>query len=86
MQGCSLSGSLYAAVTACFLFDLQSRMEAPRLGLARAGADEIGCVVKKLQALRILADVMQTAERFSTLVLKLTKCLLVPLHAQLTER
>eukprot|EP00959_Pyramimonas_sp_CCMP1952_P361303 7566780-Pyramimonas_sp.AAC.1 len=27
MQGCSLSGSIYAAVTARFLFDLQGRME-----------------------------------------------------------
>eukprot|EP00959_Pyramimonas_sp_CCMP1952_P176245 3682802-Pyramimonas_sp.AAC.1 len=44
IQACSLSGSIYAAVTACFLFDLQKRPEAPRLGLARACADDIGCV------------------------------------------
>eukprot|EP00959_Pyramimonas_sp_CCMP1952_P463756 9485475-Pyramimonas_sp.AAC.1 len=61
-------------------------MEGPRLGPARACADDVGCVVKQLQALRILADVMQTAERIATLVLKLTKCLLVPLHAQFTEQ
>eukprot|EP00959_Pyramimonas_sp_CCMP1952_P258180 5396031-Pyramimonas_sp.AAC.1 len=85
IQGCSLSGSMYAAVAACFLFDLQSRMEGPRLGLARACADDIGCVVKQLRALRILADVMQTAERIAALVLKLTKCLLAPLHAKLTD-
>eukprot|EP00959_Pyramimonas_sp_CCMP1952_P334220 6999615-Pyramimonas_sp.AAC.1 len=56
IRGCSPSGSIYAAVTACFLFDLQSRMEGPRLGLARACVDDIGCVVKQLWALRILAD------------------------------
>eukprot|EP00959_Pyramimonas_sp_CCMP1952_P335535 7025634-Pyramimonas_sp.AAC.1 len=81
IQGCSLSGSIYAVVTACFLFDLQGRMEGSRLGLARACADDIGCVVRRLQALRILAEVRQTAEKIATLALKLTKCLLVPLRA-----
>eukprot|EP00959_Pyramimonas_sp_CCMP1952_P408553 8562401-Pyramimonas_sp.AAC.1 len=73
IQGCSLSGSVYAAVTACFLFDLQKRLEAPRLGLARACAGDIGCAVKKLSALSIVADVMSTAEAIATLSLKLTK-------------
>eukprot|EP00959_Pyramimonas_sp_CCMP1952_P173239 3620042-Pyramimonas_sp.AAC.1 len=30
VQGCSLSGSLYAAATALFLVDLQRKLEAPR--------------------------------------------------------
>eukprot|EP00959_Pyramimonas_sp_CCMP1952_P019265 407197-Pyramimonas_sp.AAC.1 len=56
IQGCSLSGFIYAAVTACFLFDPQKRLEAPRLGLARACADDTGCVVKRLSALCAVAD------------------------------
>eukprot|EP00959_Pyramimonas_sp_CCMP1952_P299746 6269700-Pyramimonas_sp.AAC.1 len=55
IQGCSFSGYTYAAVTACSLPDLQVRLEGARLGLARACADDIGCVVKQRQALRIYA-------------------------------
>eukprot|EP00959_Pyramimonas_sp_CCMP1952_P429644 8997986-Pyramimonas_sp.AAC.1 len=55
-QGCSLSGSLYAATTASFLVDLQSNLEASRLGLVRACADDIGAAIKQLKSLVTLAD------------------------------
>eukprot|EP00959_Pyramimonas_sp_CCMP1952_P217592 4550905-Pyramimonas_sp.AAC.1 len=61
-------------------------MEGSRSGLARACADDIGGVVKQLQTLRILTDVMQTAGKVATLALKLTKRLLAPLHAPSTEQ
>ncbi|CAK0828297.1 unnamed protein product [Prorocentrum cordatum] len=81
VQGCSLSGLIYAAVIACFLFDVQVLLEGDRLGPARARADDIGCVVKHAQALRAVAEAMQVADAIAALSPKLTECMLVPLHA-----
>eukprot|EP00959_Pyramimonas_sp_CCMP1952_P392795 8230535-Pyramimonas_sp.AAC.1 len=66
VQGCSLSGSLYAAATAPFLVDLQRQLEAPRRGIARACADDIGAAIRAILSLSILADIMLLAERFAT--------------------
>ncbi|CAK0806112.1 unnamed protein product, partial [Prorocentrum cordatum] len=71
VQRCSLSGSTYAAVAACFLFVPQNRLGAPRHGLARACADDIGCVVRSLRSLCVLADVALIAAAVVALSLKL---------------
>ncbi|CAK0807904.1 unnamed protein product [Prorocentrum cordatum] len=85
VQGCSLSGSLYAAATAPFLVDLQRQLEAPRRGIARACADDIGAAIRAILSLSILADIMLLAERFATLSLRIDKCNLVPLHKPFSE-
>ncbi|CAK0905106.1 unnamed protein product, partial [Prorocentrum cordatum] len=85
VQGCSLSGSLYAAATAPFLVDLQLQLEAPRKGIARACADDIGAAIRDIPSLSILADIMLLAERFATLSLRIDKCNLVPLHKPFSE-
>eukprot|EP00959_Pyramimonas_sp_CCMP1952_P099635 2082929-Pyramimonas_sp.AAC.1 len=62
VQGCSLSGSLYAASTATCLADLQRQLEAPRKGIARACADDIGAAIRNILSLAISADIMLHAE------------------------
>ncbi|CAK0791588.1 unnamed protein product, partial [Prorocentrum cordatum] len=80
VQGCSLSGPLYAAATAPLLVDLQRQLEAPRKGIARACADDIGTAIRDILSLSILADIMLLAERSATLPLRIDKCNLVSLH------
>ena len=46
IQGCALSGTLFAFATSAFLSDLASRIEGPQFGLVRACADDIGAPSK----------------------------------------
>ncbi|CAK0826931.1 unnamed protein product, partial [Prorocentrum cordatum] len=79
IQGCALSGTLYALSTAVFLVDLASRVEAAGLGLVRACADDIGGTLLAIRHLVHVYRVMQMASDMANLALKVSKCKIVPL-------
>ncbi|CAK0822839.1 unnamed protein product, partial [Prorocentrum cordatum] len=79
IQGCALSGTLYALSTAVFLVDLASRVEAAGLGLVRACADDIGGTLLSIRHLVQVYQVMKLASDMANLALKVSKCKIVPL-------
>ncbi|CAK0846616.1 unnamed protein product, partial [Prorocentrum cordatum] len=79
IQGCAVSGTLYALGTAVFLIDLASRVEAAGLGLVRACADDIGGTLLAIRHLVHVYRVMQMASDLANLALKVSKCKIVPL-------
>ncbi|CAK0825212.1 unnamed protein product, partial [Prorocentrum cordatum] len=79
IQGCALSGTLYALSTAVFLVDLASRVEAAGLGLVRACADDIGGALLAIRHLVHVYRVMKMASDLANLALKVSKCKIVPL-------
>ncbi|CAK0894693.1 unnamed protein product, partial [Prorocentrum cordatum] len=85
IQGCGLSGSLYALGAAPFLCALEDTLETPGYGIARACADEIGAVVYEARHLNVLYDVMAVTECLTGLKLKPLKCKIVPLKGEFTE-
>eukprot|EP00959_Pyramimonas_sp_CCMP1952_P431189 9030784-Pyramimonas_sp.AAC.1 len=81
IQGCGLSGTLYALSTAPFLVDLGYSLEDAGLGLARACADDIGAVLFEARGLQVLFRAMRTTRLPTVLCLKVSKCKVTPLHA-----
>ncbi|CAK0813889.1 unnamed protein product, partial [Prorocentrum cordatum] len=79
IQGCALSGTLYALGTAVFLVDLASRVEAAGLGLVRACADDIGGTLLAIRHLAHVYRVMKMASDLANLALKVSKCKIAPL-------
>eukprot|EP00959_Pyramimonas_sp_CCMP1952_P144443 3023698-Pyramimonas_sp.AAC.1 len=79
IQGCALSGSLFAAATSAFLEDLRFGLEVWRRGILRACADDVGGVPFDRLDLRYLSRVMKVAEKIANLKLKPPKCLIAPL-------
>ncbi|CAK0857630.1 unnamed protein product, partial [Prorocentrum cordatum] len=79
IQGCALSGTLYALSTAVFLVDLASRVEAAGLGLVRACADDIAGTLLAIRHLVHVYRVMKMASDMANLALKVSKCKIVPL-------
>eukprot|EP00959_Pyramimonas_sp_CCMP1952_P039650 829325-Pyramimonas_sp.AAC.1 len=70
IQGCALSGSLFAAATSPFLEDIRRGIEVPARGAFRACADDIGGIVFDMLDLKLLARVMAVAEKLANLKLK----------------
>ncbi|CAK0850757.1 unnamed protein product, partial [Prorocentrum cordatum] len=81
IQGCALSGSLYAIASSTFLYHLVRVIEEAGRGLARACADDIGGTLKSIEDLAWVALAMREAELVANLVLKIQKCHIVPLSA-----
>ncbi|CAK0803153.1 unnamed protein product, partial [Prorocentrum cordatum] len=85
IQGCGLSGSLYALASSPMLADLERSIEHRRLGICRACADDLGAVLYELASLRILVRVLGVMEKIAGLKIKISKCTLVPLVGGMTE-
>eukprot|EP00959_Pyramimonas_sp_CCMP1952_P201813 4220128-Pyramimonas_sp.AAC.1 len=81
IQGCALSGSLYAIASSTFLYHLVRVIEETGRGLVRACADDIGGTLQSIEDLAWVALVMREAELVANLVLKIQKCHIVPLSA-----
>ena len=79
MQGCPLSGFLFATATSHFLSHIISSIDSRGLALTRVCADDIGaatCALAVLSRFKVIFDAMQAFARLS-LVPK--KCKLAPI-------
>jgi hypothetical protein len=78
LQGCPLSGTLFAVGTHPLLCELKHEIEGKQLGVTRACADYIGAALRDISALRPIKCVFDTAAACANLQLQPTKCVLVP--------
>eukprot|EP00959_Pyramimonas_sp_CCMP1952_P145182 3039925-Pyramimonas_sp.AAC.1 len=62
IQGCALSGSLFAAALSPALRDLCRSFEVPRRGIKRACADNLGGAIDDLRLLLPLHRAMKIVE------------------------
>ncbi len=79
MQGCPLSGTLFALALNPFLVWLGTALEVPQLGTVRACADDIGVVLNDIQTVPTLAGITDTMGKAARLHLKTCKCKIIPL-------
>ena len=79
IQGCPLSGSLFAIAMDPILRLMQQKIEARALGHVRACADDIGIVLRSIASLSELAPIFGLALHATGLDLKPSKCNIVPL-------
>ena len=78
LQGCPLSGFLFAIAINPILKWIHREVQVPDLGRARACADDLGASLRKLSTLTVLHRIFVAAQRVSGLTLKPKKCLIVP--------
>ena len=79
IQGCPLSGSLFAIAMDPVLRLMLQKIEQRDLGHVRACADDIGIVLRSLSSLSVLAPIFNLTVLASGLDLKPAKCNIVPL-------
>ena len=84
LQGCPLSGTIFALIMEPFLRMFLRDVVRPGLGHVLACADDIGAVVNKISSLQVLARIFRLAEACVGLTLKPGKCIVVPLHSPCT--
>eukprot|EP00973_Karenia_brevis_P087605 12148963-Karenia_brevis.AAC.1 len=70
LQGCPLSGSLYALVTDIFLCELKEYINDQGLGVITACADDIGGALKSFRHMQIMAPTFGRFFSFAGLCLK----------------
>ena len=78
LQGCPLSGLLFAIAIDPILRMGHARIDVKLGGTLRACADDIAAVVRRLEHLRPLLDIFRTAELVATLQLNHKKCVIIP--------
>ena len=79
IQGCPLSGSLFAIALDPVLSLMNKKIEQRDLGHVRACADDIGIVLRSLSSLTVLFPIFNSTVLASGLDLKPAKCNIVPL-------
>ena len=82
LQGCPLSGSIFAVSLDPFLRWMEKDIEATGRGTVRACADDIGAALGALQHLVIIEPIFRAARLAAGLTLKPSKCVIVPLFAR----
>eukprot|EP00973_Karenia_brevis_P042859 5932742-Karenia_brevis.AAC.1 len=70
LQGCPLSGTLYALVTDVFLCELKEYINDTKIGVITACADDIGGALTSFRHLRVLAPVFKKFSKLAGLDLK----------------
>jgi hypothetical protein len=83
IQGCNLSGMIFAMVVDPFLNKFVAEAEDTRLAVVRACADDIGAALRDIRTLAILKPTFDNAKRYAGLALKPRKCILVPTSQRL---
>ena len=84
LQGCGLSGSLFALSFDPFLSAIEQSIDNRNFGQTRACADDVGSALKALGHLKRIAIVFGWAAECASLCLNLLKTILVPLGAPCT--
>ena len=85
LQGCPLSGSLFALTFDSILRALAKRLASRCLGEPLACADDVGTSLKSLLGLPSIAKLFKVVSLISGLSLNVSKTVLVPLGALFTE-
>ncbi|CAK0843439.1 unnamed protein product [Prorocentrum cordatum] len=85
IQGDGLSGSLFAVAMSPFLFDAEADVEKKRHGIVRACADDVAAVLVAFVHILRMLRIMRCADRLANLVLKPSKCHVVPTEAAFSE-
>ena len=86
LQGCPLSGMLFALVMDPFLRCMKTSMQDRNLGQIRACADDVGAALKNIYVLKLLEPIFQTAAETANLHYKPAKCVVVPTSAVADEK
>ena len=84
LQGCPLSGFLFAVGVDPFLWWMYKVIELAGLGKIRVCADDIGTALKNISALLVLYPIYVAIERAAGPSLKPSECLLVPTGHEFT--
>jgi hypothetical protein len=84
LQGCPLSGMLFAIALNPFLNKFDKELDSPGVACVRACADDIGVAIRGIATLALLKPTFDSAKAFAGLTLKPRKCVLVPTSQQLT--
>ena len=79
LQGCPGSGFLFNNALDPFLIHLDYNLRVKRAGIVRACADDIGISLRRLKHLAMIQPIFSKAEMLAGLVLKPSKCVIVPL-------
>ena len=79
IQGCPLSGTLFAIAMDPVLTIMNKKIEQRDLGHVRACADDIGIVLRSLSSLSVSHPIFSATKLASGLDLKPTKCNIIPL-------
>ena len=85
LQGCPLSGFIWAIVFDPFLRILMASFQDPGYGVLRACADDVGAALKHIKFLRIFERVFFRARMAAGLSLGLPKCKLIPVAVPFTS-
>ena len=85
LQGCPLSGSIFAICADPVLSKMKCMLHASCAGVVRACADDIGAALSSVRGLNILKPIFDLALRTAGLKLKPSKCVIVPLHSACDE-
>ena len=85
LQGCPLSGMLFAIAIDPFLRSITSSIDEKRIGATRACADDIAVALASLYGLCELFPCFDAAEKLAGLSLKPKKCVVVPAGKVLTD-
>lgn len=81
LQGCPLSGMLFALAMDPFLRCMKASIQDKNLGQIRACADDAGAALKSIHVLKFLEPIFQTAAETANLQLKPKKCVVAPTSA-----
>ena len=84
LQGCPLSGFLFAVGVDPFLWWMYKVIELAGLGKIRVCADDIGIALKNISALLVLYPIFVAIERAAGPFLKPSKCVLEPVGHEST--
>ena len=85
LQGCPGSAFLFNNAIDPFLYCIDQALRAENRGIARACADDIGAVFRRLKHLELIHPIFVDANKFAGLSLKPSKCVLV-LLCELSEK
>ena len=84
LQGCPLSGTLFAIAIDPILRLLERQLDGGRLGILRACADDIGAALSSATALCSLEPVFSLARVCAGLCLKAKKCVIIRTYCRCT--
>jgi hypothetical protein len=79
LQGCPLSGMIFAFAIDPFLRKLEAEVDGCGIGTTRACADDVGGALPCIGTLKTYKSTFDLAATLAGLVLKPTKCILVPI-------
>ena len=78
LQGCPLSGMLFALVMDPFLRCMKASIQDKNLAQVRACADDVGAALKNIYVLERFEPIFKLAAETANLHLKASKCVVVP--------